>query len=302
LKLKLEYSDKASKKVLEVSRAWLCLLRPKSPPLSEGWGWVGGICVCVRACVQVCMRAWLRELIGKIGSCSNVETRLYALATQAAIKENELMKKKREEFETAVVSFDSKSKFIAELRMRQKEQLEYRGQQLQEKISGIMVGDRLRGPRGLQRWLRGVHRRGVCAPPPNTVCAPNGPVTLCVQPAAGVFSAGGGWPGPCWLRSVCANHARPVLVAAAWRRCGAVWLAGPAVGDAGAVAGGHSEEGGGAGAKNEANAVPRRRQVWRVDPPLKCVLGLCAAEHARAKASRCWRVPPPQMCAWAVCS
>ncbi len=61
---------------------------------------------------------------------------------QAAKKENELLRKKREEFENAVLSFDSKSKFITELRQRQKEQLEFRGQQLQEKIATTIVRDR----------------------------------------------------------------------------------------------------------------------------------------------------------------
>ena len=65
--------------------------------------------------------------------------RASAFCFQAANRENELLRKKREAYESAVMSFDSKSKFIDELRQRQKEQLEFRGQELSSKIETIRV-------------------------------------------------------------------------------------------------------------------------------------------------------------------
>ena len=55
------------------------------------------------------------------------------------MRENELMRQKREQFHANVLSADSKEQFIKELRQRQREQLEYRGQELQSKIDTIQV-------------------------------------------------------------------------------------------------------------------------------------------------------------------
>ncbi len=72
----------------------------------------------------------------------------HSVGPQAANRENDQLREKREQFASAVVSFQSKAKFIDELRQRQKEQLEYRGQELSSKIDNIKAKrDDMR-----QRW------------------------------------------------------------------------------------------------------------------------------------------------------
>jgi hypothetical protein len=50
-----------------------------------------------------------------------------------------MMRRRREEFENAATSFNSKAQFILELKVRQKEQLEQRGKELQAKIDATKV-------------------------------------------------------------------------------------------------------------------------------------------------------------------